>query len=87
MLGKKKSSFLHIRDLLLTSRDMNMVVHRPIGDHLNRKKLEPCDKNLDNREEGQYLTNRLTDEAINFIDENKEGPFFCTCPIMRFIPL
>jgi arylsulfatase A-like enzyme len=25
---------------------------------------------------GEYLTDRLTDEAIRFIDEHKEGPFF-----------
>lgn len=27
-------------------------------------------------EEGEYLTDRLTDETIKFIEENKEGPFF-----------
>ena len=26
--------------------------------------------------DGEYLTDRLTDEAITFIDQNREGPFF-----------
>ncbi|WP_339905336.1 sulfatase, partial [uncultured Cyclobacterium sp.] len=46
------------------------------GPFESEKSWNPVIKNLDNREEGQYLTNRLTDEAINFIDKNKEGPFF-----------
>ena len=25
---------------------------------------------------GEYLTDRLTDEAIQFVKQNKEGPFF-----------
>ncbi len=28
--------------------------------------------------EGEYLTDRLTDEAISFIDNHKKGPFFLT---------
>lgn len=31
---------------------------------------------LKNSRKGEYLTDRLTDEAIKFIDEHKEGPFF-----------
>jgi len=30
--------------------------------------------------EGEYLTDRLTDEAIEFIDENKDKPFFLYFP-------
>jgi len=30
--------------------------------------------------EGDYLTDRLTDEAIKFIDANKDGPFFLYLP-------
>ncbi len=26
--------------------------------------------------EGEYITDRLTDEAVNFIEDSKEGPFF-----------
>ena len=28
--------------------------------------------------EGEYLTDRLTDEALKFIDDNRKGPFFLT---------
>tara|TARA_R110000850_G_scaffold121939_2_gene239832 strand:+ start:301 stop:2115 length:1815 start_codon:yes stop_codon:yes gene_type:complete len=31
--------------------------------------------NLDDGEEGDFLTDRLTDEAVNFIADNKEDPF------------
>jgi arylsulfatase A len=31
---------------------------------------------LENAVEGEYLTDRLTDEALGFIDKNKEQPFF-----------
>jgi len=31
---------------------------------------------LENRKEGEYVTDRLTDEAIGFIESNKEEPFF-----------
>jgi len=33
-------------------------------------------ENLPDRTEGEYLTDRLTDEAINFIRDHKERPFF-----------
>lgn len=36
--------------------------------------------NLSDGPEGEYLTDRLTDEAINFIDENQENPFFLYLP-------
>ncbi len=32
--------------------------------------------NLKNDEKGEYLTDRLTKEAVNFIGENKDKPFF-----------
>ncbi|AWW32727.1 hypothetical protein DN752_22710 [Echinicola strongylocentroti] len=31
---------------------------------------------IEDRKEGEYLTDRLGDEAVRFIEENKEGPFF-----------
>ncbi len=31
---------------------------------------------LNNRKKGEYLTDRLTDEALNFIDQNRDQPFF-----------
>jgi arylsulfatase A-like enzyme len=33
-------------------------------------------KNLPDRKAGEYLTDRLTDEAIQFIRDNRQGPFF-----------
>lgn len=35
----------------------------------------PSIKNLTGGEKGEYLTDRLTDEAIDFIEKNKENPF------------
>ena len=32
--------------------------------------------NLENGPDGEYLTDRLTEEAINFIDDNKDSKFF-----------
>lgn len=32
--------------------------------------------NLENRKSGEYLTDRLTDEAVEFIKNNKDEPFF-----------
>jgi len=32
--------------------------------------------NLDDGPEGEYLTDRLTDEALTFIENNKDNPFF-----------
>ncbi len=36
----------------------------------------PVIKNLDRRLAGEYLTDRLTDEAISFVEKNKNQPFF-----------
>lgn len=33
-------------------------------------------KGLEDAPEGEYLTDRLTDEALDFIQKNKDGPFF-----------
>jgi len=37
-------------------------------------------KNLPNGPKGEYLTDRLTDEAITFIETNKDRPFFLYLP-------
>ena len=34
---------------------------------------------LEHGEEGDYLTDRLTDEALNYLDESTDKPFCCTC--------
>lgn len=31
---------------------------------------------LRNRKKGEYITDRITDEALTYIEKNKEGPFF-----------
>ena len=36
--------------------------------------------NLDNAPKGQYLTDRLTDESLQFIETNQKGPFFLYLP-------
>jgi arylsulfatase A-like enzyme len=42
----------------------------------NKDKSNPWDvPDLEEGKEGEYLTDRLTDEALKFIDANKEGPF------------
>jgi len=35
---------------------------------------------LESREEGEYLTDRLTDDAIRFIRNHRNAPFFCFLP-------
>ncbi|GAI17889.1 unnamed protein product, partial [marine sediment metagenome] len=35
---------------------------------------------LSDGQEGEYLTDRLTDEAIDFIEKNKDNPFFLYLP-------
>ncbi len=47
--------------------------------HGNRRdKMHP--PNLEQGKEGEYLTDRLTDEAIGFIETNKNQPFFMYFP-------
>ena len=43
-----------------------------------RDKMHP--PNLENGTEGEYLTDRLTDEAISFIKQEKDRPFFIYFP-------
>jgi len=47
-------------------RGFDVVFERNHGGHFNK--------------EGEYLTDRLTDEAIKFIEANKAGPFFLYLP-------
>lgn len=46
------------------------------GPYENESDWNPVIKNLCDREKGEYLTDRLTNEAIRFIQEHKERPFF-----------
>jgi len=44
------------------------------------KEWNPSIPTLAPRHEGEYLTDRLTDEAIAFIRKNSDRPFFCYLP-------
>ena len=46
------------------------------GPYETESTWNPVIKHLDNRKPGEYLTDRLTDEAIRFISDNKDNPFF-----------
>lgn len=39
---------------------------------------------MDNGPKGEYLTDRLTDETIKFIEENKEDPFLPSCHFILY---
>ena len=41
-----------------------------------RNKWNPSIPTLHGGKPGEYLTDRLTDEAISFVEQNKDGPFF-----------
>lgn len=41
------------------------------------KEWNPSIPTLSGGEEGEYLTDRMTDEAIHFIEQNRDRPFFC----------
>ena len=46
------------------------------GPYQSEKTWNPVIKNLSPRDSVEYLTDRLTNEAIRFISDNKERPFF-----------
>lgn len=46
------------------------------GPYETESTWNPVIKNLENRKPGEYLTDRLTDEAIRFINDHREKPFF-----------
>ncbi len=62
--------------------DINIAGHRygqPGSFHYPYKSKRHPSTNvpgLDDGQEGEYLTDRLTDEAIKFIDKNQDEPFF-----------
>lgn len=41
-----------------------------------KKKTEQYHEGLETGTPGEYLTDRLTDEAIRFVEQHREGPFF-----------
>lgn len=44
--------------------------------YCNKNKNYKCHLNLDSGVPGEYLTDRLTEEAISFIEANRDHPFF-----------
>lgn len=47
---------------------------------VNRRKTHPVNGLDDISSEGDYLTDKLTDKAIKFIEDNQSGPFFLYLP-------
>ncbi|HCC69956.1 MAG TPA: sulfatase [Bacteroidales bacterium] len=56
--------------------DINIAGHWRGGLYIPNKYFSPWDiPNLTNGPEGEYMTDRLADEAVDFIDKNAETPF------------
>ncbi|HUX56325.1 MAG TPA: sulfatase [Bacteroidales bacterium] len=56
--------------------DINIGGHWRGGLYLPNKYFSPWDiPNLKNGPEGEYMTDRLANEAVNFIDKNAKNPF------------
>lgn len=56
--------------------DINIAGHWRGGLYIPNKYFSPWDiPNLTNGPEGEYMTDRLADEAVDFIDKNSENPF------------
>jgi len=56
--------------------DINIAGHFRGGLYIENKYFSPWDiPNLENGPEGEYMTDRLANEAVNFIDENANNPF------------
>lgn len=56
--------------------DINIAGHFRGGLYIKNKYFSPWDiPNIENGPDGEYMTDRLAKEAINFIDSNSENPF------------
>ena len=56
--------------------DVNVAGHFRGGLYIKNKYFSPWDiPNLENGPEGEYMTDRLAKEAVNFIDQNGDDPF------------
>ena len=67
------------------SDDMTEAVGNSIGERLDGKDWPPLplmenEKVVDAPVDRELLTNRLTERALDFIDENQDGPFFLYFP-------
>ncbi|PWE01382.1 sulfatase [Marinilabilia rubra] len=63
------------RDALNNGFDINIAGSHQ-GNPGKNGYFAPFNVPLDHKVEGEYLTDRLTDEAINFIESNRRSPFF-----------
>ncbi|SHF76097.1 Arylsulfatase A [Arenibacter palladensis] len=56
--------------------DVNVAGHFRGGLYIKNKYFSPWDiPNLENGPKGEYMTDRLAKEAVNFIDQNGDDPF------------
>lgn len=56
--------------------DINIAGHFRGGLYIKNKYFSPWDiPNLENGPDGEYMTDRLANEAVKFIDDNAENPF------------
>lgn len=56
--------------------DINIGGHFRGGLYLKNKYFSPWDiPNLENGPDGEYMTDRLADEAVNFINQDRDSPF------------
>ncbi len=56
--------------------DINIAGHHRGGLYIKNKYFSPWDiPNIENGPDGEYMTDRLAQEAVNFIDGNAENPF------------
>ncbi|MCK0156471.1 sulfatase [Cellulophaga sp. F20128] len=56
--------------------DINIAGHFRGGLYIKNKYFSPWNiPNLENGPEGEYMTDRLANEAVNFIDKNDKNPF------------
>jgi len=57
--------------------DINIAGHFRGGLYIKNKYFSPWDiPNLENGPDGQYMTDRLAQEAVNYIDGHAKNPFF-----------
>lgn len=56
--------------------DVNIAGHFRGGLYLKNKYFSPWDiPNIENGPDGEYITDRLADEAVNFIKQDRDSPF------------
>jgi arylsulfatase A-like enzyme len=68
--------------------DINIAGHWRGGLYLPNEFFSPWNiPNIEDGPEGEYMTDRLAQEAVNFIDNNASDPFLCTFHSIRCMHL